>query len=710
LEKQTKEVKVRESLIGLPEKKRRLRLSICFQALLAMSPLIGFSQLDARRFEDVINENGIHIEMYYEKPKTICANKDWRYKLKFHSIPAIPSQSSRFLTYKFKTINCDDYLVENVVSIDLSLFDAGNDLIGNRDWTFNAKSIENGVYDVRLQAYHSNEKTRILSRVEALIDPTEVRGNRVINSLEELTLSVTGGKIPSNGKWVWYKNGCGSTQIVHTGETFRLRPGASGTYYVRGESPNFATKCIRVDVLVDDESAPPTGILTTSNLAQAYCKGSSTPWVLEVKGGRLGLYSKWVWYKGGISASSFVDTGSVIRVIPSEPTTYYVRAEGRGGMTPSVSYFLDVLPQPRPATRIDLQTNYPERCADKQVMLSAVSEPVGGDAQWTWVWKASEGGMPSVEFDRGKSVYHTPSESTIYTVTGVNRCGSSAPLSMTYDVLKPSVAPNSVRATSSKGKTKLAIDGSDGRLGDKSQWYWYSDSSLKRQIGEGGEIFIRGKKAKDVFLVASGPCNVTLPYKVKVASNSQKKRFGFMNFGVINNTLAFEDGRMYDFFAAVGFGRLYLKGVFGIPRLFDDVGSKLNKPEFESNDQRILNYPVNSGTYYQFTPDIYPKLRTYTLGFYGGTPFFNVYGGAGYGTYDLNWGVKRFSYAADTELGFTSSKNINQSLSGPCAEAGFLLNTRILNVMFGANLIYSIEEKKSYVSGHLGIGFTFRSK
>jgi uncharacterized protein (TIGR02145 family) len=130
------------------------------------SSSIAFSQLDAKKHADILNVDDVLIEMYIEKPKTICSNREWRFKLKFVRLPR--DVSKRFLTWKFRTVNCDDYIVENVISVDIKGISAGPELLGNTDWVFSAKSVETGIYDASLQSTHSLAKTRVIDRISSI--------------------------------------------------------------------------------------------------------------------------------------------------------------------------------------------------------------------------------------------------------------------------------------------------------------------------------------------------------------------------------------------------------------------------------------------------------------------------------------------------------------------------------------------------------------
>lgn len=198
----------------------------------------------------------------------------------------------------------------------------------------------------------------------------------------------------------------------------------------------------------------------------------------------------------------------------------------------------------------------------------------------------------------------------------------------------------------------------------------------------------------------------------KSIDNFEKRKLIFLNFGPVTNKLSLSDSnRVYDFFLSVGFGRFYVKGTFGPLNSISPKAKDLKNATFESDDQRVTNYPVNSGSYYEFSRDFYPKVNTYTMGMYGGYAqkgfAIDFYGGLGYGSYDLIWGLKRYSYANNALIGISAAKNVKQSVSGPCIEGGLLLHLGFVHIMGGTNLIMPLSGNKPYVSGHIGLGLSF---
>lgn len=696
------------SASGLVKNESRLALRtfpiffLILLSILSLLPRQGFSQLGAKRFGEIINRNGIQVDMFIEKPKTLCANKSWVLKLNVISQPSFYKEG-QYLSWKFKTVDCDDYLIENCFSVDMSKLNAG---INGNDWSVDAKSMEQGIYDVRISNFPNNDKTRRLSKAEQLIDPTSVSGNRTVNSEQQLALRVEGGKLPVGGRWVWYLDNCGTGQAVFAGEVYRFKPGRSRTLFVRGETQNKQTQCLRVDVLVNDESVKPSSIQVVDNLTQ-FCEGSLKPRKLRVEGGELGLRSEWVWYEGVISDATRIASGSDnIEVRPGKSTRYFVRAEGRGGITLSVSYDVEVMPRPPKPSKIIVTPDAAFYCAEQKISLTVESADGATAQSWVWKWNVTVSGRTKIIY--GKTIDDSPESVTRYEVSAENACGTSEVLAYVHSVMRPTVLPFSTEVTRTRVKKTpyTLVTNNGGILGDKANWLWYSDPNLENYIGAGKQIKVKSIKERTIYLTSNGSCNPTSPRPISIQA-TPKNRFGFINVGLVGTELSYNPDRLYDFYGAVGFGKIYVKSVFSGPSSSNPMADKLKSPDFETNDQRLLNYPANSGSYYEFTNDYYPRLRTYTIGYYGGGKIFNVYFGAGYGTYDLMWGLRRVSYSTGQELGRSSARNVAQSLRGPSIEGGLILKLGFLNLMSGVNMIYSTKVSASYINGHLGVGIAF---
>jgi hypothetical protein len=86
-------------------------------------------------------------------------------------------------------------------------------------------------------------------------------------------------------------------------------------------------------------STAPTGI--DASPAQTTCPGNAVN--LTVQGGSLGTNAVWRWYRNSCG-DTLIGTGNMISVLPTETTTYYVRAEGDCNITTCAQVTIYLIP------------------------------------------------------------------------------------------------------------------------------------------------------------------------------------------------------------------------------------------------------------------------------------------------------------------------------------------------------------------------------
>lgn len=86
-------------------------------------------------------------------------------------------------------------------------------------------------------------------------------------------------------------------------------------------------------------STAPTGI--DASPAQTTCPGNAVN--LTVQGGSLGTNAVWRWYRNSCG-DTLIGTGNMISVLPTETTTYYVRAEGDCNTTGCAQVTINLIP------------------------------------------------------------------------------------------------------------------------------------------------------------------------------------------------------------------------------------------------------------------------------------------------------------------------------------------------------------------------------
>lgn len=151
-----------------------------------------------------------------------------------------------------------------------------------------------------------------------------------------VTMAVTGGKLSSTAKWVWYAGSCNGARIGE-GASIHVTPEANTLYFVRAEGVSGVTECKSFLVRVGTPSEKPRTILGPDR--EDYQKAFQ----LSVSGGRLGTNAQWVWYEGSEVNRKLVQRGpAVYDLKPSQSTTYLVRAEGDCGNSEFIYKYVEI--------------------------------------------------------------------------------------------------------------------------------------------------------------------------------------------------------------------------------------------------------------------------------------------------------------------------------------------------------------------------------
>ncbi|MFY7848584.1 MAG: T9SS type A sorting domain-containing protein, partial [Bacteroidia bacterium] len=122
----------------------------------------------------------------------------------------------------------------------------GGSLIGTGG---SLKDIPNGNTTYYVRAEGACNITNCVSRPIRILFPGKpaigitASADTVLNGAN-VRLQIIGGSGGSNGRWVWYENGCGNGAPVGFGPTLNVAPGSTTTYYVRQEGTCDSTVCV----------------------------------------------------------------------------------------------------------------------------------------------------------------------------------------------------------------------------------------------------------------------------------------------------------------------------------------------------------------------------------------------------------------------------------------------------------------------------------
>ncbi|NTE05612.1 hypothetical protein G6M26_20455 [Agrobacterium tumefaciens] len=171
--------------------------------------------------------------------------------------------------------------------------------------------------------------------------PKAILGRSIICEGEQnITLSVSGGKLFGQAKWIWYAGSCSGNKIGE-GSSINVSPERTTTYFIRAENGNDQTVCQSFQIVVNNKSNIPNGIEGTQSISY----GAES--VLKIVGGYLAPGAQWVWYKGSKTALQQVATGAVLSTGPLyADEVFSVRAEGDCNQTAFISRIISVSNKP----------------------------------------------------------------------------------------------------------------------------------------------------------------------------------------------------------------------------------------------------------------------------------------------------------------------------------------------------------------------------
>ena len=638
------------------------------------------------------NQSGAQIELKVKMSKNPCAQvgSDNQFVLKMSNVEnAYPS--GYFLKWQMRIIQCNgDILVKSfTINLDNYHLEGNNE---SQDWNFPGERIEVPFAKVRIEQNDYNDKDVLIQNIKSK-PPSSIQGNLLLMTGESTTLSVSpDGQLGTNSNWYWYKDNCGGNSIGQ-GTSIKVTPSANTTYFVRAISKDDTSSCVSALVEVDDNSKVASKIIGPNKR----CLGDPQQVKLEVFGGKLGYNANWAWYEDACGSIK-LGVGKVLTVIPKKTTTYFVRAEGQTNTTACVSLTVNV--EEESIEPVSIAGNLVV-CYGETTQLTVEGGRLAMGAAWTW-YTGSINQMNKIGV--GSIIQVKPLKETAYYVRGEGFCNTTKSVLATVAVNKISSLPNYITAKQIKNR-RYQLTALGGTLGDNANWVWYKDKCKSSSIGEGQTIEYRASKQNSVFVGARGGCGDPAgctPYQFayKKSTNSKDRFTGFMNFGLLSI-----DGKVSldNLVITLGSRRVYLRGKFGITQ--NEDGSAIS-PSYACNDLAVLDFNTNTINYYQFNGKVYNRRRSVTAGFMMGGNV-RLYLGAGYGAFDPIWGIDIKAYQGNTLIRTDWALNTTHAIKGLEGEGGLFINFGKVNIMGGANIIYSTETKRQHIDATIGMGLTF---
>jgi len=242
--------------------------------------------------------------------------------------------------------------------------------------------------------------------------PTNIIGDSVICENTLVPLTIQGGNLGVNAKWIWYENDT-SSQKIGAGPTIFVHPAKTTIYFVRAEGLYNSTRFLNHKIKVIELSKDPSsiGVLGKNSI----CAGEDIE--LNVIGGELGSDATWLWYEGSCYGKS-IATGNKVILSPNYTTKYFVRGGGVCNKTncASLNIYVNELSK-KPASIYKSSTIF----KGKKFELIELNGYLGSGAQYKWYKNSCEGKY----LGSGKSITLKTRKPTYYYVRAEGLCNST---------------------------------------------------------------------------------------------------------------------------------------------------------------------------------------------------------------------------------------------------------------------------------------------
>lgn len=189
----------------------------------------------------------------------------------------------------------------------------------------------------------------------------------------ELTLSVEGGRLGLNAKWVWYKGGCGSERFS-VGENVKVRVGEGEVrYFVRAEG-QYTSDCASVAI----QGKEKVDLVATIRHVGEVCAGEQVK--LELNG-NAAFSGELHWYKDSCGGE-LMGVGNEIFINPLSSARYFVRTENECSESICASTYIIVLPKSSRPRYI----NAPTKVVKGAEVTISVGPGGSSGYESTWIW------------------------------------------------------------------------------------------------------------------------------------------------------------------------------------------------------------------------------------------------------------------------------------------------------------------------------------
>jgi hypothetical protein len=655
------------------------------------------AQSDFKNYGTIYEKDGYKIDLLIKLNKSACtkSNKSSRYQFDVKlPDPKIAKKNDNFLNFIMDVIECDGFTVTKNISLPLKKLNEG--INKSLDWEFPGDEIDSAFHDVTISLYPNTTKDIRIPRSMS-ISADRISGNPEIQSGQISTLSVIGGKLMEDAKWVWYE-GSIDTKPIDYGQTINVSPKTTKTYYLRAEGLKYKTPAISFQVVINDLSTPAKSIDGNEKI----CANDFKPRILKCIEGKLGKGAKWIWYKNEIKEQNKIGEGIQIEVNTQTSTKYLVRAEGIVDTSEAVSLNVSIFINSTSPISINGKNKI---CYGESLTLTPNGGSLASDAKWMWYSK-QVGNNSKQFFAEGNSITISPKIQTEYFLQASGFCNITEEISSQILVTEEISNPLSIIQNTNSSTTKiLSLELVESIKSSNTNFVWYKGTCGENKIGEGKSINYESRKGAQIFVRAESDCGNSPCISTTVLPRLRPYSGGFINFGLVG-------GDKPD--VSIGMITLAIKSIYFRVKMNTNI---LQQPQttdsyqYETTDAGVVNYPSGTNSYYKFNGTVTNKRTAYTIGYVTKGRNAKIYFGAGYGTYEQQWGLDIYNSTTNQKMNSGNAKNIEHAFKGAEIEAGLLIRFGPFNILGGVSTI--IQQKtdsqsvNQFVDAHAGFGFSF---
>ena len=562
----------------------------------------------------------------------------------------------------------------------------------------------------KLQAEYYGKKSEFKSfnlSVKVLPEPPKdftILLPQKVNDGDSVWLKINYKQINTEIKWIWK----GPNILKNNVDSIKVAAKETVDYSVYANLNGKISATATKKLIVFQRSAAPkvegTFEICNNEIGKRF--------LYSVVGGKLGSNSKnWVWYEMVNNSNHLLGTGKSLYIYPSKTTTFFVAPDNN--ISVSKEFTVKILPP------IDIPTSIlavNEVCNGRDLELSYSGSKFDTSTHWIWYKNEYLNGTNNVPIGKREYLGESPKLSTkIYTDSKFTidaiqgKCISYAVTSKIVKLTSTSLIPTYIDQSSIQSHSKYSdLTLKNGHLMPNSYWVWYDKESNGKILQQGTlETFrISNNSLKSIYVRAEGECDTSIFVKHDIIPLPPPNNYSFINIGSFTNSSV----NFSSFQFSVGDKHFYMRLKANSKALspLSDAEMSYGGVKLTSNENRITNYPSNSGSFYAYNGEVSMERMSATGGFFIGGKIFRLYLGGGYGKLNLSWGVNQYDINSKALIGKKWANVITQSYAGFEAEAGmFIKLLSHINLIVGANSIQGSSGQTPYNEMHFGIGYSW---